>query len=261
VLPAALRGQAARPRCEVRPLDRVPRALKYRPGHRDGMAKKKKLDDLDAELAALEAELAALEGKAAPSKAPNKAPASVAPAPSPGPDAAVVRGRAPAEPAATKRRISFGKKAPGVADRDVAPAGGAAAKLKLPFGRKKGDTGGVPSAAAHGPEGPSAVTVPVKTPQAPAPSVAEPLPKGDLTNWRQEGGVWIRAIPGYEGPVVRRVLDEEGATVREERATRADLDEVTGVKAERGVGKLLGGASGAAAKLKGLKFGRKGGSA
>lgn len=188
------------------------------------MAKKKKLDDLDAELAALEAELAALEGKPAPAKA--------AAPPAPKPAAATAPAPAASETAEKKRRLpGFGRKkeaaAPDVALEPVAPPP-------------------TPAPAA----GPTPAA-------APAPA-APPLPRGDLTHWRREGDAWVRVVPGFEGPVVRRVLDEQGATVREEPATRADLDEVRGVKAERGVGKLLGGAGGAMSKLKGFRLGKKG---
>ncbi|HET6404545.1 MAG TPA: hypothetical protein VFH78_07850, partial [Candidatus Thermoplasmatota archaeon] len=72
-------------------------------------------------------------------------------------------------------------------------------------------------------------------PSSPAPS----LPRFDLTHWRQEGDAWVRVVPDTPVHVVRRVLDENGNVVREEPASMRDVDEATGVKAERGLGRLL----------------------
>lgn len=72
----------------------------------------------------------------------------------------------------------------------------------------------------------------------PAPVAAPVTPKADASLWRQEDGAWIRTVPG-ETAVVRRILDETGALVREEPASARDLEEETPVKAERGIGKLF----------------------
>lgn len=191
------------------------------------MAKKKKLDDLESELAELEAELAALEGKAA-SAAPAKPKAAPAPEPEPAP--------AEEEDAPKKRRFGLPK-------------------------LKKGAAAEAPPAAEVAEAGEAKPAKAEPKPEAPKTPPAE-LPRGDLTHWRRDGDTWVRAIPEHSGPIVRRVLDEDDQVVREEPATQEDLDEVTGVKAERGVGKLLSGAGsslgGAAAKLRTIRFGRKG---
>lgn len=193
------------------------------------MAKKKKLDDLEAELAALEAELQALEGKATKAAPAKAAPAKAAPA----------------------------KEAPEAAPaKDEAPAEKPKSRFSLP---KLGKNAGTKSAPAA--DEPQPVTEAAAPAPAPSPSRNVPvLPAGDLTHWRQESGAWVRRVPTHESPIVRRILDDEGRTIREEPATQADLDEVRGLKAERGVGRILGGAGSAAAKLKTLRFGRKGGS-
>ncbi len=217
------------------------------------MAKKKKLEELDAELAALEAELAALEGKATEVAAPKPR----APTPQPVEEA-------PAEPPAKKGRFSFGKKKAEAAP-DEAPAAEAAEASEpkrfglsaLKKGRKAEAVAESSVPAAEAP--PESVPQPPVEPTRPA-KVAEPLPSGDLTHWRRDGTTWVRAVPEHEPPAIRRILDENEETVREEPATRADVDEVTGVKAERGVGKLFGGgASSAASKLKSFRFGKRGG--
>ena len=210
------------------------------------MAKEKRsVEELDAELAALEAELAALEGRAPP---PRKAPAK--PAPEPAKAAPEAREEeAPAE-AAPKKKFALPKaKLP-------------KAKLNLPFGKKKGGDA-EPEPAAEALVDPE-VAAPPAVAQAPAvalvdeapPAPPEVIPVTDGSQWRREDGAWVRANPDVPVPVVRRVLDENGEVVREEAAAPEDLDEATGRKAERGLGKLLGGRP---LKMPSLpKFGRKG---
>lgn len=207
------------------------------------MAKEKRsVDDLDAELAALEAELAALEGrKAAPKK---KAPAKPAPAPKAAQKPAEVA-QADQEPEAApeepkrKRGLSLPK------PKLTKP------KLALPFGKKSASDEPAPAQ----PETPALVDTESQSPPAiaQAPAIAlvptpeeesgprrEAIPVTDGSHWRAEDGAWVRDVPDTPIPVIRRVLDEDGAIVREESATQADLDEVSGVKTERGIGKILG---------------------
>jgi hypothetical protein len=167
------------------------------------MAKKKRSgDDLDAELAALEAELAALEGK--PARKKETAPPSPPPTPA-----------APRAPEEKK-------------------------KLRFPLGARKKPAAEEAKPPAPKPAHEGAFPLAPEPAPGPAPSPApERLPTFDPSAWRQDGDAWVRAVPG-EPRVVRRILDEEGNVVREEQATRRDVDEVTGVKAERGVGKLMG---------------------
>lgn len=169
------------------------------------MAKPKRTPaDLDAELAALEAELAALGQKKPKKEAPPPAPAKeaappVAPAPAEAP-----REGAPAKPARFGG-LKLGRKAKAEAPAEAAPA-------------------------APKPE-------PAAKP-APAPARAAPQQSYDAALWRQEEGAWVRTVPG-EARVVRRILDEKGEVVREEKASAQDLEERTPVKAERGIGKLF----------------------
>jgi predicted flap endonuclease-1-like 5' DNA nuclease len=88
-------------------------------------------------------------------------------------------------------------------------------------------------------KGPDSAKAASSAAPAPAPQTSSPQPKPQPLLWRRDGDAWVRTVPG-DGPVVRRVLDEQGNVVREEPATRRDLDENDDVKAERGVGKLLG---------------------
>lgn len=180
------------------------------------MAKENRAADLDAELAALEAEIAALEGKK-----PRKGRKATPPA-------------APESPAAPQ---------PPAAARAEMPAKGRfSLPIKAPsFGRKKDAAPGDSAPAA-----PEAAPAPIEAP-APAatPAWTAPPPASELTQrydptlWRHEGDAWVRVVPQTPVPVVRRVLDENDALVREEPATRADLDSVAGVRAERGLGKLF----------------------
>ncbi|MFA5863013.1 MAG: hypothetical protein WDA16_15080 [Candidatus Thermoplasmatota archaeon] len=78
-----------------------------------------------------------------------------------------------------------------------------------------------------------------EVPPAQAPPAPAPPPVGDLSLWRRDGDAWVRTVPGH-GPIVRRVLDEQGNVIREESVTRSELEGVSEVKAERGVGRLLG---------------------
>lgn len=170
------------------------------------MAKQKRsAADLDAELAALEAELAALEGK--PKKASPKAAPKVDAAPAPVPEPAP-------EPRGEKK--------------------GRFAMPPMPkLGRRK-----APEPTAPAPEAaPAQAPAPVRA-QAPARAPA-PTPSYDPSLWRQEGDAWVRVVPETPVPVVRRVLDENGNLVREEVASMRDVDEASGVKAERGLGRLL----------------------
>lgn len=106
-------------------------------------------------------------------------------------------------------------------------------KLALPkLGKKAKPEPGAPEA--------SAVAFPAPAPPAaaPPPKPAAPKPTIDAGLWRQEDGAWVRAVP-HKPAVVRRVLDENDAVVREEPATSADLEEKTPAKAERGIGRFL----------------------
>lgn len=90
--------------------------------------------------------------------------------------------------------------------------------------------------------GPAPAAAPAPVPEAPAPVQSAPenaQPANDLSLWRRDGNAWVRVVPGH-ARVVRRVLDEQGNVIREEPASRADIDDVSEVKAERAVGKLLG---------------------
>lgn len=241
------------------------------------MAKQKRsIEDLDAELAAVEAELAALEGRAPPPPRKKAAPKKEAPA---APEPAPAK-----EESKSRFALPFGKKkgeASEAADESSAdaettesPAKSRFAigkpKLAMPFGKKKRE-----DAPAEAPATEPLVETDTDAPpaivRAPAvavveedrPRQAEVVPVTDASNWRAEHGAWVRANPDTPTTVVRRILDEEGEVVREEPATQDDLDEVTGVKAEKGLGKLLGGGKSLkmpslSGKLPGLgRFGRK----
>lgn len=165
------------------------------------MAKEKRsAADLDAELAALEAELAALENKPRKKAKPETAPRSAAATP-PAPEP---------EPA-------------------PAPEPKKKGRFTLPKLGKKEAPGPAPAA-------PVPSSAPSPPPPAPRPS---PEPSHDLSLWRQEGDAWVRVVPETRVPVVRRILDEQGNLVREEAATERDVEEASGVKAERGLGRLL----------------------
>lgn len=212
------------------------------------MAKDKpSLDDLEAELAALEAELAGLEpAKKAKARPAEKKPKTPAPEPV-------------AEPAPAKPRFALGRKKEAAAETappEEAPKG--KPKFGLGFGKKKATVEATPPPAIPRVEAPAAPPV---VAQAPAvalveepPRQREPIPVTDASSWRRDESGWVRTVRSTPRPVMRRVLDEDGAVVREESATQEDLDEVTGVKAERGVGKILGGRS---MKMPSFKFGRK----
>lgn len=198
------------------------------------MAKEKRaFEDLDAELAALEEELAALEGRKPAAKPKKAEKPKEAPAPAPARPS-----EAPAAPAPEKKgRFAL----PGKKEKPAPTAEPAAPKPKLaiPFGKKKAETG-APAAPAPAPQA-VAVVEPLEAPTPEKLAVAPALARTyDPTVWRREGDVWTRTVPDHEPRYVRRILDENGATVREEPATKADADEVAGVKAERGLGRLFG---------------------
>lgn len=197
------------------------------------MAKEKR--DLDAELAALEAELAAVQSKTKAKKAP-------APARTPAPeDDAPVAEALPAEPEPVpeKRKLGlpFGrkKKDEPIAAEPAPPAPEPKKKLGLPFGRKKKEER-LPQIDQE--VGPAPAPLARSEPE-PQPEPQPPVASSPSGAWREESGSWVRSSQ-RQPPVVRRVLDEEDRVVREEPATRADVDAVTGVRAERGVGRILG---------------------
>lgn len=151
----------------------------------------------------LDAELAALEAELAALEGKAKKP-KAKPAPTPAPVPEPVEAPTP-EPSAEEKRSRF-------------------AMPKI--GRKKAEPA------------PPAAEAPAPT-QAPAAAPAPVTERVDPTLWRQEGDAWIRVVPETPVPVVRRILDENGALVREEVASPHDVDEARGVKAERGLGRLL----------------------
>lgn len=173
--------------------------------------------DLDAELAALEAELAALEGK----------PKSKAKA------AAKAEAKAKAEvPEVKPTRVpETQSEAPSV------PAPEKKSRFALPkFGKSKTE----PAPESAPVPAPSPVAPAIASEPAPAPRpIASPASSFDLSLWRQDGDAWVRTVPETPVPVVRRVLDEEGNVVREEKAEPREVEQATGVKAERGLGRLL----------------------
>jgi len=174
------------------------------------MAKEKRsAADLDAELAALEAELAALEGKAKKPKekpTPTKAKPE-AEAPSTPPPAA-----APAKEEG-KGRFSMPK-----------------------FGKREKPAQALPPEPRSDVRPPSPASA--ATP-GPGQGQGQGLGTYDASVWRQDGDAWVRVVPETKVPVVRRVLDENGDVVREEPADARAVDEVSSVKAERGLGRLL----------------------
>lgn len=107
-------------------------------------------------------------------------------------------------------------------------------KSRLPSLRKKPETATPPPAAAPAPE---ASRPP--PPPPPAPPAAPEYPVTDASVWRQEGEAWVRTVP-TQARIVRRILDEDGNTVREEVGEANTIDNTPEVKAERGVGKLFG---------------------
>lgn len=174
------------------------------------MAKEKRsAADLDAELAALEAELAALEGKGK-----KKAKTLHSPAPA----------RLEAPPAAEP-----------TTERPT-PAPEKKGRFAMPrFGRKSAEN----EALAVEPATTKPVPMPPPT-HARTPAAASTRPETyDSSVWRQDGDAWIRTVHETPLPVMRRVLDENGAIIREETANARDVEEASGVKAERGLGKLL----------------------
>ena len=185
------------------------------------MAKEKRsAADLDAELAALEAELAALEGK------PKKAKKKDAPPPAIVPTRAVERTPS-TEPAQVPPPPKPEKKS----------------RFALPkLGKKKDEP--APPQPTEAPSIAEVMSEPHASPSpspspSPPPSAPRPSPSYDLSLWRQEGDAWVRAVPDTPVPVMRRVLDENGNLVREEAASMREVDEASGVKAERGLGRLL----------------------
>lgn len=177
------------------------------------MAKEKRsAADLDAELAALEAELAALEGK------PKKAKAEK-PKPAPKAEPAAAPAEPSPEPAKEEKKSRF-------------------AMPSMPkLGKKKAEPAPLPPPPPPGaePDVTEAMSEPAPRPSAPALRASS----YDLSLWRQDGDAWVRSVPETPVPVVRRVLDENGAMVREEVASMSDVDAASGVKAERGIGRLL----------------------
>lgn len=106
-------------------------------------------------------------------------------------------------------------------------------KSRLPtLGKKKSDAPVAPAPAPPKAPAPNA---------EPAPAAPPPpeFPATDASVWKQEGEAWVRAVP-TNPRVVRRILDEEGNTVREEAGEAQTLDNAPELKAERGVGKLFG---------------------
>jgi hypothetical protein len=148
----------------------------------------------------LDAELAALEAELAALEGKAKAKPAKKAAPAP-PAAAPVEKRS---------RFALGKKK----EEPAAPAPAPAPKEKRAFGFGK---------------------IGKKT--APEP---QPRPAAyDASAWRHEEGAWVR-VNARETPVVRRILDEDDNVVREEYASRADLERNDAVKAERGARRLFG---------------------
>lgn len=187
-------------------------SLKYLHARAHAMAKEKRsAADLDAELAALEAELAALEGK--PAKVAKKAKGAK-PSAAPAPAAASGRAAEPTAEAAVEKKGRF-------------------ALPKL--GKTKADPAPEPDSE------PASATAAPKPALARAPSPSSPLPSRsyDPSLWRQDGDAWVRVVPDTPVPVLRRVLDENGELVREEPASMRDVESARGVKAERGIGRLL----------------------
>lgn len=200
------------------------------------MAKEKRaFEDLDAELAALEAELAALEGKKPAAKPKKAEKPKEAPAPSHAPP------EAPSAPAEEKKGRF---KLPGLSREKDSTNEEVAAKprLALPFGKKKAEPASdAPAVAASRAAASMAPDEPMVSPTPAQLAVAPALARSyDPALWRREGAAWVRNVPDHEPRYMRRVLDENGAVVREEPATKADADEVAGVKAERGIGRLFG---------------------
>lgn len=177
------------------------------------MAKEKRsAADLDAELAALEAELAALEAR------PRKGKASKP------------------EPAASAREPASATE-PALASAEKPEKRG---RFALPSIRRKEATSSTPSAAPYpavwSAPTPLGLSAAESTPPAPRASAADAF---DMSVWRQDGDAWVRSVTETPVPVVRRVLDEEGVLVREEPASLRDVDDASGVRAERGIGRLL----------------------
>lgn len=191
------------------------------------MAKEKRsAADLDAELAALEAELAALEGKPKKAKKKDAPPPALVPTPTaaraPAPDTAEPPPEARAEKKSRFALPKLGKKKPEPATAPRTEEPSIVEAMSEPHA----------SPASSPPSSPSPI---------PAPSAVRPPPSPsyDLSLWRQEGDAWVRAVPDTPVPVMRRVLDESGNLVREEPASMRDVDDASGVKAERGLGRLL----------------------
>lgn len=182
------------------------------------MPPKKRLEELDAELAALEAELAALETGAGAKTKKREAPPEEAPA------------EAPPEPA-PKRKLGRPKPKP-----EAAPEAPAAEPVEKPK-RKRGlalprrkeapaQPGGAPAATEGGPvagapaEEPRKRRLPFGRAAEEAPPAAAPpqAPEQARVAWQPSAGGW-RALP--PGPrrveVVRRHLDEAGRVLAEEQ--------------------------------------------
>ena len=186
------------------------------------MARKKSLDELDAELAELEAELEALEEgggpgpKPKPRKAPKPAKQAAPPPEEPEPEPAGEAEEAAPEPTKKRRlRLRRGKpvpEAPSPPDRaepePPPPAEAKSRRPKLPFGRR---------AKAEAPEPPTPETedAPSSIPSAPIAAPPE-LPRG-APHWERGASGWRVAAPPSTGiPVVRRRVDAQGQTIEEE---------------------------------------------
>lgn len=206
------------------------------------MAKEKRsASDLDAELAALEAELAALEGK--PRKKVEK-PAKKKDAPAPASASeptreSAIAPEAEAQPVAQEKKSRFSMpsmpKLPKLGrKKDAQPPPTTDAPAASAPALRSGETAAAhPFVAAE--DGGTRVDELTTAPQ----KAFEPHHQYDLSLWRQEGDAWIRVVPETPLPVVRRILDENGNVVREESAEKRDVESVSSVRAERGLGRLL----------------------
>lgn len=203
------------------------------------MAKEKRsAADLDAELAALEAELAALEGK--PRKKVEKPAKKQAPSPAAAGPARETRSTPEAEadaPAKEKKsRFSMPAlpKVPKLGRKKEPEAPPTAAELAPAAAPSARNAPGMPAPYADD-DGGTRVDELARAPER----AFEPPHAHDLSLWRQEGDAWIRVVPETPLPVVRRILDENGNVVREESAEKRDVESVSSVRAERGLGRLL----------------------
>lgn len=189
------------------------------------MAEKKKLDDLDDELARLEAELAALERGEAPPPPPAKKKVSLAerlkkkeePKPVEAPEA-------PAEPAPEGEK-KF--KMPGFLKRgktEEKPAEAEASSEKPAFLSRLKRKGEAPVVAT--PEESAPIQVPDVAPAASTRVALAP----DNAVWTREGRAWRRVDPARTRPVFRRRMNDAGEVVYEAPASTSELAEATGAE-------------------------------